>query len=614
MSAVTLTDKKTAPAGVDAGRNEIRRILVYGAGVLGSLYAGRLSQAGFDVTLLARGQRLEDLRRHGLLLLADGAEQPEQIPVQVTDRLDPDDAYDLVLVVVRKNQLESVLPALAASRRTPNVLFLVNNAAGPGRLVEALGAERVLLGFPGAGGQREEGGLVRYRLASGVQPTTIGELDGRATPRLAAVAAALRSAGLPVAVCRRMDAWLKTHVALVSPIANAIYLAGGSNYRLAETRDGLVLLVRAVKEGLQVLRALKVPITPPAYNVLALLPEPLLVAILQRRMGLPGVELVVTRHANAARDEMQTLAEEFRALARLARVKTPAIDTLYCYLDPANPPLPAGQANLKLVWGPSIAAAGALASSAALAGWLLAVNFARVDRSTDRTARATWEAVLAQPIPQDAILITNDRDEVAPQWYLRYVEGRRADLTGLFPLIQPGPAWSDVAAVTEQALRAGRPVYLIKPMPGLEVKFALTPAAGAAVEGIGGLVRVDGPAAQGELAQASAAIYDDQIRLAGYDARPMTISPGQVQAVTLDWAPLAPLAHDYTTFVHLVNAEGRVIGQSDHRPGGVYYPTSLWRPGDRLRDVHQFTVADDLGPGPYALDSPQRVGEIDACG
>ncbi len=38
------------------------RVLVYGAGVLGSLYSARLRQAGHDVILLARGHRLADLR------------------------------------------------------------------------------------------------------------------------------------------------------------------------------------------------------------------------------------------------------------------------------------------------------------------------------------------------------------------------------------------------------------------------------------------------------------------------------------------------------------------------------------------------------------------------
>ena len=75
----------------------------------------------------------------------------------------------------------------------PHVLFMVNNAAGPGEIVHALGPERVLLGFPGAGGQRD-GHVVRTNLVSGlIQPTTFGELDGRITPRLRRIAAAFRS-------------------------------------------------------------------------------------------------------------------------------------------------------------------------------------------------------------------------------------------------------------------------------------------------------------------------------------------------------------------------------------------------------------------------------------
>ena len=43
-------------------------ILVYGAGVLGSLYAARLQEAGQHVSLLARGQRLQDIREHSIVL------------------------------------------------------------------------------------------------------------------------------------------------------------------------------------------------------------------------------------------------------------------------------------------------------------------------------------------------------------------------------------------------------------------------------------------------------------------------------------------------------------------------------------------------------------------
>jgi 2-dehydropantoate 2-reductase len=250
---------------------------------------------------------------------------------------------------MRKNQVSAVLPALAANQHTPNVLFLINNAAGPDEYVRALGRERVLLGFVGAGGTRE-GHVVRYLSAGKVQPTTLGEMDGRATPRLKRVAQVMESAGFAISFSDNMDAWLKTHVAVVSPLANAVYMAGGDNYRLARTRDGIVLGIRAVREGFQVLRALSIPITPHALRILEWLPEPLLVAMLRRRLPTRQVELAVARHANAARDEMRQLADEFRLLAEAAAIPTPAIDRLRQYVDPVVPPIEEGSARIPLSW------------------------------------------------------------------------------------------------------------------------------------------------------------------------------------------------------------------------------------------------------------------------
>ena len=149
---------------------------------------------------------------------------------------------------MRKNQVSAILPDLAANQHSPSVLFMGNNVIGPDEMVAALGRERILLGFPGAAGH-QEGHVVVTKVVSGrQQPTTFGELDGRTTPRLKKIVEAFKSAGFPVTISPNMDAWLKTHIAEVGPAANAIYLAGGDNYRLARTRDGLVLMVRAMKK------------------------------------------------------------------------------------------------------------------------------------------------------------------------------------------------------------------------------------------------------------------------------------------------------------------------------------------------------------------------------
>jgi 2-dehydropantoate 2-reductase len=293
---------------------------------------------------------LADIREHGIVLEDGDTGQRTTTRIKAVEHLAPDDAYDLVVVLMRKNQVSAILPTLAANRHTPSVLFMGNNVTGPDEMIEALGQERVLLGFPGAAGHRE-GHVVTVKVASGrQQPTTFGELDGRTTPRLRQIVEAFKSARFPVAISPNMDAWLKTHVAEVGPAASAIYLAGGDNYRLANTRDGLVLMVRAIREGYRVLRALGVPITPANHKIFDWIPEPILVALMRRLLNTKTAEIEIAGHANAARDEFEHLANEFRTLARTTSVPTPALDRLYIYVDPAVPPLSEGSAQISPSW------------------------------------------------------------------------------------------------------------------------------------------------------------------------------------------------------------------------------------------------------------------------
>jgi len=44
------------------------KVLITGPGVISTFYAARLRERGADVTLLARGGRLADLREHGVVL------------------------------------------------------------------------------------------------------------------------------------------------------------------------------------------------------------------------------------------------------------------------------------------------------------------------------------------------------------------------------------------------------------------------------------------------------------------------------------------------------------------------------------------------------------------
>ncbi len=228
---------------------------------------------------------------------------------------------------------------------------------------------------------------------------------------------------------------------------------------------------------------------------------------------------------------------------------------------------------------------------AALPVFLFLSHGSAQDRNADTAAADGWQALLAAHPTAHAVLVSNDRDELMPLWYLQQVEGVRPDLAGVFPRLLPEPGWLDVGQAVDSALSTGRPVYLIKPMPGLEVRAALGEPDPS------GLTPVLGPAIAGPPAFAEDAVIGDAVRLLGFDAR----RDGDALQIDLHWQPLRSLEADYTTFVQVLDANGDKIAQSDQPAGGVYYPTSLWQPGETLRDRHTIILPAGAPSGPYRL-------------
>ncbi|QPZ39377.1 ketopantoate reductase family protein [Paramicrobacterium chengjingii] len=285
------------------------KILVYGAGVLGSLYAARLHDAGHDVSLLARGDRLASLRKRGVLLAENESTSVRQVPVSAVES--PAGKYDLILVLVRSHQVDSVLEQLVES--DGDVLFLVNWAGGPEPLAEAIGRERVLLGFGNQGGTMD-GDIVRYgrrTLLTRLVHMPIGEIDGQTTPRVERIVRMFRSAGFTGKAEPRMDAWLKTHAAFEVPLAHAVHTAGDPN-ALAGNRASLRDMVRLIRQNLE---ALPMRPVPRAFGALRVLPHGVLIALFRLLLRSSAAAPLGTT-SPAALGELNLLAEQVDGLAR----------------------------------------------------------------------------------------------------------------------------------------------------------------------------------------------------------------------------------------------------------------------------------------------------------
>ena len=100
------------------------KILVYGAGVLGCNLARNLFHAGKDVTLLARGNWAEEIRKNGLRIKDQFSLRTSVSRIPVVTALAPDAAYDVIFVVLRYTQLDSVLDT-QRTNRTKNTFLWV---------------------------------------------------------------------------------------------------------------------------------------------------------------------------------------------------------------------------------------------------------------------------------------------------------------------------------------------------------------------------------------------------------------------------------------------------------------------------------------------------------
>jgi 2-dehydropantoate 2-reductase len=301
------------------------RILVLGAGVIGSVYASKLLQAGHEVVLLARGPRLADLRSHGLIVAdAESGKRTAQ-PVVVVSKPAPDDHFDLVLVAVRAEQLEVILPVLAGMKDGSDVLFFGNTGNRAPQLWAALG-ERALFGFPAVGGTRD-GPAITYVLIR-QQKTMLGEPDSTTTSRIGCLRHVLDGAGFPTLISADIGGWLLGHAAFVVPIAFGLYRVGTDAPRLAADPATMRLMVLATREAFTALHASGNNEIPTNLRALYHLPTVLVVAYWRRVLNSPRGELWFAAHSRAAPEEMDALARDLQEAMRRTGRPTPNLARL----------------------------------------------------------------------------------------------------------------------------------------------------------------------------------------------------------------------------------------------------------------------------------------------
>jgi len=302
------------------------KILVYGAGVIGSIFAYKLKSGGNEVSILARGKRLDDLKKHGLIVQDDIFHKTYKTDITVVDRLDREDFYDIILVIMQRQQVSQILPFLKENI-SPIIIFTGNNPSGATEYLNFIEKNRILLGFGGPGGYREDYKIIAAYVDDAI--LYVGELDGKISERLNNIKTILNNSGIKVDLSKDIDAWLKTHAAFISPLAMGGYAAMNRNKTLGTDLELVNLALHGIRENMKALKEKNIEILPKKFKILTWIP---LLIIRKKLIGLLNSEfgrIALSGHANAAKNEMKRLSDDFFEVVKDVKTGMRANQKLY---------------------------------------------------------------------------------------------------------------------------------------------------------------------------------------------------------------------------------------------------------------------------------------------
>ena len=234
------------------------KILVYGAGVIGCELAHMLIRAGRHVTLLARGEWKENLEKNGLIIRHYVQMRTTKDCVRIVSELRPEDVYDIIFVVMQYVQLPTVLPIIAANRS--RYVVLVGNNADAETALRTLTnghpCREVAFGFQGTGGRRENGKVISVHMGVGM---TVGAFRGHLSYEFRhRIEKAFHGVKHRLTWETDMDAWLKSHLAFILPIAYVCYAVDCQLPKTTKQQRKAIL--DAALEGCKLLRAMGINI------------------------------------------------------------------------------------------------------------------------------------------------------------------------------------------------------------------------------------------------------------------------------------------------------------------------------------------------------------------
>lgn len=234
------------------------RVLIAGAGALGSVFGALLCRAGHAVTLLGRDPHMEAIRRAGLHVSGIWGEHHADGLYATTRVEDTGDEFDAILVCVKSFDTEAITRGLEGRLQPQGVWLSLQNGLGNAEAIaRAADSRRVLAARVIFGATVDTPGQVRVTVYA--EPVLVGAplaADNAGLIELAGDwAAAFAAAGIPAEPCADVGAalWGK---ALYNAALNPLGALLGVHYgALPEHPDTRALMDLVIDEAFAVAQA-----------------------------------------------------------------------------------------------------------------------------------------------------------------------------------------------------------------------------------------------------------------------------------------------------------------------------------------------------------------------
>ena len=233
------------------------RVLVFGAGSVGSFFGGLLSEK-YDVTLLGRKQHMEAIERQGLRITG---KTEKVVHPKVWHSLGDLRDIDLILLTVKAYNTEAAMRDIVPYIREDTMVLSLQNGLDNVEIIRRVMKKEghILAGVTSHGLMRTEDGHIVH---AGVGETVVGDVVWTERERAARIAEMLNSVGIQTRTTQNIcgEMWAKAIVnAGINPITA---ITGLPNGYLLKVPALTALLERTCSEAMMVAEAARIRLPP----------------------------------------------------------------------------------------------------------------------------------------------------------------------------------------------------------------------------------------------------------------------------------------------------------------------------------------------------------------